>query len=75
MAYDCKAIAAERFAHGDRRSAVYQEGFLDALMQRLNGTPRPDMRYAEGSVERDAYWAGWDHGCHAARDLKEGVKL
>lgn len=67
--HDCKSIAEARFQRGNRRSEVYQAGFLDALELKLNQRARPALRWAEGSVEFDAYFAGWDEGLERARAL------
>lgn len=72
--FDCKAIAAERFRHGNRRSAVYQAGYLDALERKLNGKARPALRWEEGTVEFDAYFAGWDGGVLWASILQDKAK-
>lgn len=67
--HDCKSIAEARFQRGNRRSGVYQAGFLDALEFKLNQRARPALRWVEGSVEFDAYFAGWDEGLFRAREL------
>ena len=53
-------------ATGDRRSAVYWRGALDALRFRLQGG-RIQCPYEAGSVEFDAYFAGNERGHHLWR--------
>lgn len=65
-----QVIAAARQS-GNKRSAEYWRGALDALRFRMLGDPIR-CPYREGSVEFDAYFAGNERGHHLWRDLQSG---
>jgi hypothetical protein len=64
-------LMAEAFAPGrDPRSAEYKAGVRAILERKLNGTALP-LPYALGTVQADAYMAGWDEGNAIWRALQE----
>ncbi len=54
---------------GDPRSSVYRLGAIDCLCRRTTGVELP-KRYKMGTVEADAYWAGFDRGWMIWRRLE-----
>lgn len=58
-------------SHGNKRSAEYRQGMLDALRFRLEGQ-RIKCPYREGSVLFDAYFAGTERGHAEWRAMNAG---
>lgn len=61
-------IVDDDLAKGAPRSLEYRLGVLDVVRFRLNGVCFP-TRYAVGTVQADAYFAGNEHGHALWRDL------
>lgn len=71
---DVEAVMANRFRIGSPRSQEYRQGFRDRLVQLRDGG-RVESRWAGGTCQADAWYAGLNHAEDHVRWLDERGEL